>query len=61
MVYVSRSKQANRNSLRETDSEKRRFVLERASRHDARFQNETPIKSTIVEHATISEAVSNRH
>ncbi|MCU4973950.1 hypothetical protein OB955_14545 [Halobacteria archaeon AArc-m2/3/4] len=52
---MSRSKRTNHFSTlcEEQIVRKRRFVLERASWHDARFQNGTPveIKSTMVEHA----------
>ncbi|MCU4741147.1 hypothetical protein [Natronoglomus mannanivorans] len=54
-MSASRSKRANHfgTLCEKRMASKRRFVLERASWHDARFQNGTPveIKSTMVEHA----------
>ncbi|WP_207589013.1 hypothetical protein [Halomontanus rarus] len=54
-MTASRSKRANHfgTLCEKRMADKRRFVLERASWHDARFQNGTPveIKSTMVEHA----------
>jgi len=55
VVRVNRSKRANHfgTAVEKRMAEKRRFELERASWHDARFGNGTPveIKSTMHEHA----------
>ncbi|SNZ12103.1 hypothetical protein SAMN06269185_1497 [Natronoarchaeum philippinense] len=55
VVRVNRSKRANHfgTICEKRMARKRRFELDRASWHDARFQNGTPveIKSTMVEHA----------
>jgi len=55
VVRVNRSKRANHfgTAVEKRMAEKRRFELERASWHDARFGNRTPveIKSTMHEHA----------
>ncbi|AXR82311.1 hypothetical protein [Natrarchaeobaculum sulfurireducens] len=52
---MNRSKRANHfgTICEKRMARKRRFVLERASWHDARFQNGTPveIKSTMLEHS----------